>query len=354
MADVEVSQVGEDALDQYMQISASMISGEGPAPSASDLWGQNAGVTTIGGSGTRTFFVDQRVEALLGTKRKCVGGQIVCDNRDGTYAVAFDSGHEFAGVDGALLTAEISKVEELETQLAHLRWRKMQNETKIRNMIESSRSMQEQDLLKELSLNKTAQKQQWMRSVIEDELSKPLEVNEDFMHRFENDELTMRETAQNNKARHLTSVRFLQHELSKREETARMRFHALDRKAKELNKEAEEIYKKAESTSQILNDEYLSRVAGANTDERSSSDSSSSRNPFSLDQADLDTMEYLRRRIRLLTEAYEKAENEANHYKARARKAELDLRAFSKDASLDEIDTCMWEISLGAEMHLFP
>ena len=133
-----------------------------------------------------------------------------------------------------------------------------------------------------------------------------------------------------------------------------MRFHALDRKAKELNKEAEEIYKKAESTSQILNDEYLSRVAGANTDERSSSDSSSSRNPFSLDQADLDTMEYLRRRIRLLTEAYEKAENEANHYKARARKAELDLRAFSKDASLDEIDTCMWEISLGAEMRLFP
>ena len=96
---------------------------------------------------------------------------------------------------------------------------------------------------------------QWMRSVIEDELSKPLEVNEDFMHRFENDELTMRETAQNNKARHLTSVRFLQQELSKREESARMRFHALDRRAKELNKEAEEIYKKAEKTSQILNDE---------------------------------------------------------------------------------------------------
>ena len=95
-------------------------------------------------------------------------------------------------------------------------------------------------------------------------------------------------------------------------------------------------------------------MAGANTVEGSSSDSSSNRNPFPLDQADLDTMEYLRRRIRLLTEAYEKAESEASRYKSRARKAELDLRAFSKDASLDEIDTCMWEISLGAEMHLFP
>ena len=48
----------------------------------------------------------------------------------------------------------------------------------------------------------------------------------------------------------------------------------------------------------------------------------------------------LRKRIRLLTDAYEKAENEANRVKARARKAEMDLRAFTKEADLDDIDTC--------------
>jgi hypothetical protein len=352
----EVSQAGEDALQDFMQRSASMMSGDGPAPNSSLLLGGSSVLAPpVGGGGggaTRKFFLDQRVEALLGTKRKCVGGQIVADNGDGTYGVAFDSGHEFAAVDGALLTAEMSKVQELEVQLAHLRWRKMQNETKIRSMLESSRVMQEQDLLKELSLNKTAQKSGWMRGVIEDELSKPLEVNEAFMHRFEEDELKMRETLRANKSRHLTSVKFLQTELQKREETARMRYHALTRKAKELDTEAEEIYNKIMKTSRVLETEYLSRVreggssnGGSSSSGSSSSSSSSSaaaaaRGGVTLDEDDLETMDMLRKRIRLLTDAYEKAENEANRVKARARKAEMDLRAFTKEADLDDIDTC--------------
>jgi CRISPR/Cas system-associated exonuclease Cas4 (RecB family) len=283
------------------------------------------------------------VEALLGTKRKCVGGHVVADNDDGTYGVAFDSGHEFAAVDGALLTAEVSKVQELETQLAHLRWRKMQNETKIRSMLDSSRQMHEQDLLKELSLNKTAQRQDWMRGVIEDEMSKPLEVNEAFMHRFENDELKMRETLRANKSRHLTSVKFLQTELSKREETARMRYLALQRKARELNKEAVEIHDKIMSTSHVLQTEYLPRMQQYEDGSSSSSSSSNQQNSsyvVPLDEGDIETVEILYKRIRLLTDAYEKAEDEANRIKARARKAEMDMRAFSKDATLEDIDTC--------------
>ena len=60
--------------------------------------------------------------------------------------------------------------------MAHLRWRKMQNESKIRSMIVASRQMHEQELLKQMSRDRAREKAEWMKEIIEDELAKPLEV----------------------------------------------------------------------------------------------------------------------------------------------------------------------------------
>jgi hypothetical protein len=61
-------------------------------------------------------------------------------------------------------------------QLAHLKWRKCVNDTKIRTQIDTSRALQERDLLLQLSENRSAQRGEWRKAVIEDELTKPLEV----------------------------------------------------------------------------------------------------------------------------------------------------------------------------------
>jgi len=66
------------------------------------------------------FNVGQRIEALLGTDRELVGGVITKVNNDGTYGIIFDTGHEFAALDGQLLSIELNKIVELETQLAQV------------------------------------------------------------------------------------------------------------------------------------------------------------------------------------------------------------------------------------------
>jgi hypothetical protein len=110
------------------------------------------------------FVVGQKVEALLGKARVCTLGHVIYDNCDGSYAVWFETGHEFAAVDGEILTPIVDRVLEIETQLAQVRWRKMQNESKIKAMLESSKDLQEQDLLQQLEVDHNKEKAEWVSS----------------------------------------------------------------------------------------------------------------------------------------------------------------------------------------------
>ena len=74
---------------------------------------------------------------------------------------------------------------DIQMQLAHLKWRKTVNESKIRTAINASRALGERDLLMQLSVDRTAERAAWRQAVVEDELSKPLEVSERFMKQFE-------------------------------------------------------------------------------------------------------------------------------------------------------------------------
>ena len=65
---------------------------------------------------------------------------------------------------------------DIHTQLAHLKWRKCVNDTRIRTKITSSRALAERDLLIQLSENRAQMRAKWREAVIADELQKPLEV----------------------------------------------------------------------------------------------------------------------------------------------------------------------------------
>ena len=78
-------------------------------------------------------------------------------------------------------------ISDLQTQLAHLKWRKVSNNNKIQAKIATSKSLVERDLLLALSQKKSTLKAQWRATVIEQELAKPLEIDEAKLRSLEED-----------------------------------------------------------------------------------------------------------------------------------------------------------------------
>jgi hypothetical protein len=82
----------------------------------------------------------------------------------------------------------------LEEQIAYLRWRRMQNERQIRGALEQTRSLQGRDELLHVSHNKSTARMEWMSSVIEDELAKPLVLSDAEMHYLQETEAKTKKT----------------------------------------------------------------------------------------------------------------------------------------------------------------
>ena len=82
-----------------------------------------------------------------------------------------------------------------------LRWRKRQNEAKIRSKLLQTKQMKEQDQLAQLVTNKAQIKAEWIQRVVEDEINKPLQVTDEFIEEMV--ELERQNRARQQKARDL-------------------------------------------------------------------------------------------------------------------------------------------------------
>ena len=63
---------------------------------------------------------------------------------------------------------------DLQQQIAILQWRRAEVDARMKSVISGTRSMQEQDMMVGLAVDRTAERAQWMQGVIEEELSRPL------------------------------------------------------------------------------------------------------------------------------------------------------------------------------------
>lgn len=77
-----------------------------------------------------------------------------------------------------------SRATEIEQQLAHMRWRRLQNERAIRNALEKTKSVKQNDTMLQISVNHTNEKKAWMSSIIEDELARPLVLSDADSHKL--------------------------------------------------------------------------------------------------------------------------------------------------------------------------
>ena len=118
-----------------------------------------------------------------------------------------NGGEYFAATStGAAMPSGLTKLEVLEQRMAHLQWRKAQNDRKIKSSLQRVKDMQEHDLLAQLAHDREREKAEWMQDVVEDELNQPLEVTEEFLQRFESHQQTARDKYNRQAKHHASSL----------------------------------------------------------------------------------------------------------------------------------------------------
>eukprot|EP01038_Epipyxis_sp_PR26KG_P012930 gene12930-17331_t len=77
------------------------------------------------------------------------------------------------------MKGKIDRIEDLEQQVAQLRWRRMQNERMIKDSLESTKVLKNKDTILGLTSDRNIDKSLWMSSVVKDELARPLVVTDE-------------------------------------------------------------------------------------------------------------------------------------------------------------------------------
>ena len=81
------------------------------------------------------------------------------------------------------------RVVELEQQIAHLKWRGMQNERAIKNSLCIAKNLKERDLVQSLSTDNSTGKSVWKHSVVRDELRRPLIITDEELYHIKSSEI---------------------------------------------------------------------------------------------------------------------------------------------------------------------
>jgi len=80
------------------------------------------------------------------------------------------------------------RVRDLEVQIAQLNWKQKRVEKQIRGILNESSSMRERDTLLQLSTDRKRPRAQRIAGIIEDEMSRPLMVNESIMRKMQGED----------------------------------------------------------------------------------------------------------------------------------------------------------------------
>ena len=112
----------------------------------------------------------------------------------------------------------MDRVTDIEQQLAHLRWRRMQNERHIRSSLEVTKALQQRDKIIHVSVDSASEKSQWMTSVVRDELQRPLVITDEEIHKMQTDEAKVKKMLTKYAQVKLNTVAKLKKELKHQQE----------------------------------------------------------------------------------------------------------------------------------------
>lgn len=120
--------------------------------------------------------------------------------------------------DSSPLKMSITKTRanDIEQQLAQLRWRRMQNERAIKHSLESTKILKQKDTILGLTVDQSSERTLWMNSVVRDELSRPLVISDEELHNVQYEDHKIKKRLKKYSQMQLENVDKLQHTLENR------------------------------------------------------------------------------------------------------------------------------------------
>jgi len=113
-----------------------------------------------------------------------------------------------------------SQIDQLEQELKLLHWHKLANEAALKAALIRTKKLKEQDSGRAV-VETRKEKAQWMQQIIEEEQSKPLEVTEDFILKYEEQQRVEEERLEEEVQRHVKSLQRIKTNLKEKEEMRR-------------------------------------------------------------------------------------------------------------------------------------
>jgi len=143
---------------------------------------------------------------------------------------------------------KMTRTTDLEQQLAHLRWRRMQNERAIRSSLEVTKSLQQKDAIMHVSVDSASERSMWMASVVRDEFSRPLVISDEELLFLQTEEAKTKQKLEKYTQVKLNTVTKIKQELDKQESIVSTGTEAAKRVHKERQSKMKVIEKKIKKT----------------------------------------------------------------------------------------------------------
>lgn len=121
-------------------------------------------------------------------------------------------------ISGNSIQGPPNQLEELTQEMKLLHWHKLANEAALKAALIRTRKHKSQDRNATV-MDAVQEKAEWMQQIVEEEQSKPLEVDSEYLKEYEKQERREEERLQEEVRRHIRSLRALRSDLKKREET---------------------------------------------------------------------------------------------------------------------------------------
>ncbi|CAM9954212.1 unnamed protein product [Ectocarpus fasciculatus] len=97
----------------------------------------------------------------------------------------FGSSREDVPAGSSIVSSGGDALSDLHTKLAHIQWRRHANDKSIRKALETTKRLQERDMMLQLSVDREGERARWTEAIVRDELARPVEISEMFLKDWE-------------------------------------------------------------------------------------------------------------------------------------------------------------------------
>ena len=126
-----------------------------------------------------------------------------------------------AGDTGGPKKRNANQIKELEQEMKLLHWHKLANEAALKAALIRTKKLKAASNNPLAAVESQRERAQWMQQIIEEEQNKPLEVNEDFILKYEKREREEEERLEEEVQRHIESLQKIKQNLKNKEEVRR-------------------------------------------------------------------------------------------------------------------------------------